>query len=165
MMKQLRRELQSMLACVPCSRPPTLRRCRNENALLATNLPYIAASEDVSRFAEACRACGWTVAEENGWLLLDHPIPPPDAAIPTALLGEVGCLISLLLRHPQDNAPCRDEIRALVKACEESPAAVRRLCGTLHGEWAHRLRKHELLPGALLPYLCAAHTIEKEEHP
>ena len=164
MITQLRHELQALWAELPCSRPPTLRRCRHENALLATNLPFIASSADVRHFTDVCRLTGWTVSEKDGWLLLDHPVPVPDCRIPQTPSGEIGCLISLLLRHPQDDAPCEGEIRALAKVCEESPAAAELFCASLHENWAQRLRRHEPLPGGLLPYLCFAHAKCKEEH-
>ena len=162
MMTQLRCELQALFLSIPCSRPPTLRRCRHADALLATNLPFIASAEAVHHFQDACRALGWTVMQRDGWLLLDHPVPAPDAVVPQTLHGESGCLISLLLRHRQDNAPCGDDIRALAKACEESPAAAERLCAEMHAVWAARLRRHEPLPGRLLPYLCFTHLICEE---
>ena len=164
MITQLRRDLLAFLRDIPCSRTPTLRRCRHDGALLATNLPFIAQPDDVRRFADACRLRGWTVSESDGWLLLDHAVTPPDSPIPDTLSGEVGCLISLLIRHPQDHAPCDDAIRALAKACEESPAVTDRLCAALHDDWAQRLRKREPLPGGLLPYLCFAHSVCKEEY-
>ena len=164
MITQLRQELQLLLNKLPCSRPPTLRRCRHEGALLATNLPFISSPGDVRLFSDACLQSGWAVTEKDGWLLLDHPVPIPDFQIPETLSGETGCLISLLLRHPKDDAPCENEIRALAKACEESPAVTVRLCAMLHEDWALRLRQHEPLTGKLLPYLCFAHAMRKEEY-
>lgn len=163
MMTALRRELLTLLEKTPCSRPPTLRRCKSDQALLATNLPFIAVPDAVAAFCEECRALGWTVTESGGWLLLDHPVPAPESSVPDTLSGECGRLISLLVRHPHDDAPCSGEIRMIAKACEDSPDTVRRVCEELHGQWAVRLRRHEPLPGGLLPYLCFAHAICKEE--
>ena len=100
-----------------------------------------------------CR--GWTVSVRNGWLALDAPVPVPTYAVPDALMGECGCCISLLLWH-QDDAPAEDFIRSVVKAADAGRLPFERLCGQLHGEFAARLRRHEALPGALLPYLCRA---------
>ena len=163
MMTALRRDLLMLLQQMPCNRTPTLRRCRSDQALLATNLPFIAAPEAVAAFREACGTLGWTVTESGGWLLLDHPVPPPEASVPGTLSGECGCLFSLLQRHPADDAPCSGDIRMIAKACEDSPGSVRRVCEEMHRQWAVRLRRHEPLPGGLLPYLCFAHTICKEE--
>ena len=64
--------------------------------------------------------------------------------------------MSLLLRHP-DAAPAEDFIRAVVKAADAGRQPFERLCGQLHAAFAERLRRHEKLPGALLPYLCQAY--------
>ena len=46
---------------------------------------------------------------------------------------------------------------AVVKAADAGRQPFEKLCAALHGEFAVRLRRHEPLPGALLPYLCHAY--------
>ncbi len=157
MIAGLRRELRLMLEDIPSSRTPSVRRCEHPDALLAVNLPFLANGAATARFIRTAQAQGWTVVSANGWLLLDHPVPVPEAPQPLHFDGETGCLLSLLTRHPDDKAPCTAEIRALVKAAEESPAAVIRLCAAMHRDWAVRLRNRQPLPGGLAPYLQYVH--------
>lgn len=156
MLTALRQQVQSVLYAVPASRKPALRRADAADALFATDLPLIAESEAVQGFIADMERRGWTLHERNGWLLLDAAVPAPEYAVPTATAGECGCCISLLLRHPE-NAPAEDHIRAVVKAADAGKQPFERLCGQLHGAFAAQLRQHQLLPGKLLPYLCAAY--------
>ena len=167
MISSLRGELRQLLAAVPTSRTPAVRRCDSPDALLATNLPFLADEAAIAQFTAAAQQNGWTVTLQNGWLLLDHPVPAPEMPPPAHFGGESGCLLSLLMRHPQDHAPCESDIRALAKAADESPAQAERLCAAMHRTWAERLRRHEALPGGLAPYLLYVHQLlhSKEDKP
>lgn len=156
MLTDLRVRVTAALQGVPARRRPALRRCDAADALLSTDLPLIAEPEAVRSFTEAMAAQGFCVLPRSGWLLLDAPVPPPDAPVPDDLAGEAGCCISLLLRHP-GAGEAEAAIRALVKAAEAGKQPFDRLCGQLHADFARKLRTHEPLPGALLPYLCAAY--------
>ena len=156
MLTALRQQVQGVLYAVPAKRKPALRRSDAPDALFATDLPLVAEEEVIRNFAAHMEACGWTVRERNGWLTLDAAVPVPETVIPADLVGECGCCISLLLRHPED-APAADGIRAVVKAADAGKQPFERLCTQLHRDFAHRLRVHQPLPGALLPYLCHAY--------
>lgn len=155
MLTALRAAVQARLARVPVWRKPALRRSDDPEALLATDLPQAADTEAVERFMAEMAAEGWLIRREKGWLLLDHAVPVPDAILPEALSGEAGCCLSLLMRHPEGEAP-PEVIRALAKAAEKGPEAVERFCAGWHGELARQLREHGPLPGKMIPYLCAA---------
>ena len=157
MISALRGELRQLLAAVPATRTPTVRRCDSPDALLATNLPFLADEAAIAQFTCAAQQSGWTVTQQNGWLLLDHPVPAPDMPPPAHFGGESGCLLHLLMRHPEEHAPCEADIRALAKAADESPAQAERLCAAMHRLWAERLRRREPLPGGLMPYLLYVH--------
>ena len=156
MLTTLRTQVQSVLYAVPAKRKPALRRSDAPDALFATDLPLVAEADIVQNFVADMTCLGWSVSVRNGWLTLDAPVPVPKHAVPDTLAGECGCCISLLLRH-EEEAPAADFIRAVVKAADAGKLPFERLCGQLHGEFAARLRRHEALPGALLPYLCRAH--------
>lgn len=155
MLTALRASVQARLARVPTWRKPALRRSDDPEALLATDLPLAADAGAVAQFMAALAAEGWLIRRDKGWLLLDHAVPVPDAALPEELSGEAGCCLSLLLRHPEGEAPSK-LIRALIKAAEKGPEAVERFCAEWHGELAQGLREHTPLPGKMIPYLCAA---------
>ncbi len=157
MLCNIRARVQEALYAVPAKRRPALRRSDAPDALLATDLPLIADAQAVEAFRAELAGMGFSTWERQGWLLLDVPVPVPDAPLPASLVGECGCCISLLVRHP-DGAPAEDFIRAVVKAADAGCIPFERLCGQLHAELAARLRRHEPLPGALLPYLCQACT-------
>lgn len=162
MLTALRRQVQSALYAVPAKRKPALRRSDAPDALLATDLPLIAEKPAVAAFVQTMAAQGWRTRLHRGWLLLDAPVPVPEADMPQCLPGECGCCISLLTRHA-DDAPAEAYIRAAVKAAEAGEKYLERLCSQLHADFAARLRRHEPLPGALLPYLCRAyHDLMKE---
>ncbi len=156
MLTALRQQVQGVLYAVPANRKPALRRSDAADALLATDLPLVAAETGVAAFRAEMNRLGWQVSQRNGWLTLDAAVPAPEAAIPDAPAGECGCCISLLLRH-RENAPAEDFIRAVVKAADAGKMPFERLCAQLHAEFSARLRRHESLPGALLPYLCCAY--------
>ena len=156
MLTGLRTQVQAVLYAVHATRKPALRRSDAPDALLATDLPLIAAADDVHAFVADMEKQGWTVRERNGWLRLDAVVPVPAYSIPTPLTGECGCCISLLLRH-REAAPAVDYIRAVVKAEDAGRMPFERYCAQLHGDFAARLREHQPLPGALLPYLCHAY--------
>lgn len=162
MLKALRAQVQAELYAVPARRKPALRRSDEPDALLATDLTLIAEEADVAAFVQTTAAHGWRTRLHNGWLLLDAPVPVPEADMPLDLAGECGCCISLLVRHP-DDGPAEVAIRALVKAADAGRPYVERLCSQLHGRLAGDLRQHAPLPGALLPYLCRVyHDLMKE---
>ncbi len=156
MLTVLRQQVQVVLYAVPAKRKPALRRSDLPEALFATDLPLVAEEEAVAAFCVQMEAQGWRIGRHKGWLTLDAPVPVPEYDIPEALDGECGCCISLLLRHP-DAASAESFIRAVVKAADAGRQPFERLCASLHGEFAVRLRNHESLPGALLPYLCHAY--------
>ncbi len=152
----LRVQVQSVLYAVPAKRKPALRRSDADNALFATDLPLIAESAAVECFITNMADMGWHTELRNGWLVMDAPVPVPEYILPKELAGECGCCISLLVRHAQ-SAPAERIIRAVVKAADAGKQPFEKLCSQLHGEFAVRLRNHEALPGALLPYLCCAY--------
>lgn len=156
MMRTLRACVNECLEGLPVRRRPALRRPDAPDALLSTDLPFAAAEETVAEFMRRMNKIGWKVWPQNGWLLLDAPVPVPESPVPVRLTGECGCCISLLLRHPED-APAETEIRAIVKAEDAGRQPMERLCGQLHADFAARLRRGEPLPGMLLPYLCHVH--------
>lgn len=157
MMKTLRAEVNGVLMSVSCRRKPALRRSDEPEALLATDLPLAADAGAVGEVIQRLTALGWRIwPAENGWLLLDAPVPPPKTVPPSTMQGECGCCIALLARHPEDG-DARGLIRSAVKAEEAGRQYFDRFCARLHGELAARLRRHEPLPGGLLPYLCRAY--------
>lgn len=157
-MRPLRHALTALLEGTAVRRRPALRRCDDPRALLATDLPQAAEDAAVADFIRRAEAEGWTVLREGGWLLMDHPVPVPDAA-PCQASGEAGCCLQLLRRHPGGDAPPGD-VRELLKAAETGQTE--RLCARWHAEWAGRLRLHQPLPGGLLPYLAAISSNEEE---
>lgn len=161
MLTALRMQVQAVLYAVPAGRKPALRRSDAPDALFATDLPLIAEESAVAAFLTEMTRLGWRIGERNGWLTLDASVPSPAYTVPDTLKGECGCCMSLLLRHRED-APAEEFIRAVVKAADAGKLPFERLCSQLHGEFAARLRRHEALPGALLPYLCHAYeTLDK----
>ena len=156
MLTALRGQVQSALYEVPAERKPALRRSDLPSALFATDLPLLAKEADVCVFCGQMEKLGWRIAIHNRWLTLDAPVPVPEYELPEVIPGECGCCISLLLRHGED-APADGYIRAVVKAADAGRQPFERLCASLHGEFAARLRQREPLPGALLPYLCCAY--------
>lgn len=161
MMRDMRRQITEVLLSSGAARKPALRRSDAPDALLATDLPLIVSPEAALAAIRRLTELGYrTWPAENGWLLMDAPLPVPEAEIPENLQGESGCCISLLARHPHGGDAGR-LIRAAVKAEEAGLRYFDRFCAELHGELAARLRRHEPLPGALLPYLCRAyHTFD-----
>lgn len=155
MLTALRQQVQSVLYAVPAKRKPALRRSDAPDALFASDLPLIAEEGAVTAFCNDLAAIGWRTDMRNGWLVLDRPVPAPEASVPADMAGEAGCCISLLMRHT-DAAPAEDLIRLVVKAADAGKTPFERVCRQLHEEFAVRLRQHEALPGALLPYLCHA---------
>ena len=152
MLKALRARVNAVLAETEVRRPPALRRSDVPDALLATDLPVAADAEATKEFIARMTADGWRVwPAVNGWLLLDAEVPMPVGGVCIAE-GECACCISLLQRHP-DSGEAKVEIRALVKAAEAGAQPFARYCEQLHHHLAARLRQHEPLPGALLPYL------------
>lgn len=155
MLSGLREQVQRVLYAVPAGRKPALRRSDAQDALFATDLPLIAESTAVEAFREEMFRLGWQTQIRGSWILLDAAVPVPDASVPAEAAGECGCCIALLQRHP-DAAPSEAFIRMVVKAADAGRQPFERICTQLHAEFAVRLRRHEALPGALLPYLCHA---------
>lgn len=155
MLTALRQAAQEALRGTPAVRRPALRRADDPEALLATDLPLVADSEELEAFTARMMAQGWCVWRAGDWLLLDAEVPAPEAHVPDDLRGEAGCCVSLLARHPNPMVD-RVAVRALVKAAESGETALERLCGQWHARWAAALREHRDLPGGLLPYLCRA---------
>lgn len=163
MLTALREQVQSILYEIPAKRKPALRRSDLADALFATDLPLVAERSAVETFCARIGQLGFRVWLYNGWLVLDGPVPVPQTHLPSALAGECGCCISLLLRHP-DAEPADAYIREVVKAADAGRQPFERLCASMHRTFAERLRKHERLPGGLIPYLCYAyHEQIKEE--
>lgn len=160
MLTALREAARERLAQIPVQRKPALRRTDNPDALLACDLPGVAAPEEVQAFTADMENAGWRIQQEDGWLLMDHDVPEPAWAWPDAYPGEWGCCLWLLRRYPGKDAPA-EKVRALVKAAEMGPGRVEWLCARWHGEFAALLREHQPLPGGLAPYLCAAMKEEK----
>lgn len=155
MLRALRAQVNEALAEVPARRRPALRRSDAPDALLATDLPLTAEAEQAAAFAERLRAEGWRIRKaENGWLLLDADVPPP-MMMEVSAAGECACCLSILQRHPEEGS-AEDMIRLVVKAADAGKQPFERLCGQLHAQLAAMLRRHEPLPGALLPYLAYA---------
>ncbi|MGN0793076.1 MAG: hypothetical protein ACI4MG_01235 [Aristaeellaceae bacterium] len=157
MLKALRLQVNTALQSVPARRKPALRRSDAPDALLATDLPLAADANAVAAFIRALTGAGWRVWQgDNGWLLLDVPVPAPEHAPDADADGECGCCLTLLTRHP-DTADATELIRLAVKAADAGRKPFERLCAWLHGELAVRLRRKEPLPGALRPYLARAY--------
>lgn len=165
MLKPLRAEVNALLEAVLGRRKPALRRATVPEALLATDLPHAADAPAVEAFIRQAEKLGWRVClAENGWLLLDKPVPVPTGDIP-ALPGRCGCCLSLLQRHPE-TGDARPYIREAVRAEEAGVGDLIRLCERMHAEFAAMLRLHRPLPGELLPYLaraCRTHRGEIEK--
>ena len=164
MLTALRAACRAHLGRACACRAPALRRSSAPDALLATDLPLITPEEAVAAFRCDMTKESWAIREEKGWLLLDHPVPPPPMQAVTDYSGEAGCCLWLLLRHPGPDCP-ETLVRALVKAEEEGKAPLERLCRAWHGEMARRLRLGLTLPGGLAPYLAHAICLLKEEKP
>ena len=154
MLTALRHACQAHLLQAEAVRKPALFRSAAPDALLATDLPLVAPPERVATFCRDMAAEGWSIREEKGWLVLDHPVPPPPMRAVTDFSGEAGCCLWLLLHHPDPDCPA-EWVRALVKAAEQSGRQLETCCAQLHAAYAARLRLHQPLPGALLPLLAA----------
>ena len=152
-MKALRRELQSLLDPCPASRPPFLRRSLLPDRLLCTDLPAVAHPADVQAFLRHAADAGWRTSLQDGLIQLAKLPEAPLLSEMPPCGGETACAVSLLSRHP--GGPFREEeLFSLLKAAEEKK--LERLCTGWHRDWAARLRRHEALPGELLPWLVNA---------
>lgn len=157
MLTAARTALAELLGGIRTPRKPAVRRAADSAWMLATDLPLLVSEEETARFLTLARDAGWrTGRAANGWLLLDCPALLPTAPVPEPLPdGETGALISLLLRHPSKETDL-PALRAVAGSSEQGRIQLERVCAGLHAAWAEALRKHEKIPGALLPYLCAA---------
>ena len=162
MLRASRAALAQLMTGISTVRPPAIRRASEDDWLLATDLSELVHPEETASFVRAAEEQGWRVGRAaNGWLLLDRIdlLPRLEASSPegTACAGEIGALISLLERHlSASNDMDARALRALAKASEQGSRALTRVCAGLHLDWAEKLRRHEKIPGALLPYLRAA---------
>lgn len=152
MLTQARALLNGLMAALPTSRKPALRRSDVPGFTLATDLPLCADETTVADFVQQAAARGCRAVLSNGWLLLD-PVIRVSISASSVVPGdsEAACLISLLHRHP-DTIHDPECIRRLARACDAGSGAMARLYPQLHHEWAQRLRRHEPLPD-VLPYL------------
>lgn len=157
MLTSLRAEVNALLSETQVRRKPALRRSDTPYALLATDLPFTTEERLVEDFIASAEAAGWTISRaDNGWLLLDKPVPVPDVDANKTATGECGCCLSLLARHP-DDGDAEELIRAVVRAEEAGIVAFGRFCTALHSHLAALLRQHLPLPGTLRPYLIHAY--------
>ncbi|MBR4712022.1 MAG: hypothetical protein IKP10_08290 [Clostridia bacterium] len=157
MLRAAREAAVELMRGIPAARRPALRRANEAGWMLATDLPLIADEAGREHFLTLAREAGWrTGRTPGGWVLLDRldllPQAPPPDRLPD---GEAGALISLLARHPSDGTD-DEALRAIAAAAEQGRPQLDRLCAALHAAWARALRRHEKIPGALMPYLCAA---------
>ena len=77
MLRELRAQVNALLADTPVRRKPALRRSDAPGALLATDLPHAADEAATADFIARAEAAQWSVRRaENGWLLLDKPVLP-----------------------------------------------------------------------------------------
>lgn len=166
MLTALRAEANALLAATCTRRKPALRRSDAPGALLATDLPFAADPDAVADFTARAERAGWLVTQApNGWLLLDHEVPLPDAPLPDVADGACGRCLSILMRHPEAG-DAREWIRRIVTALDAGERDFQRLCERLQAELAAMLRRREPLPGALAPYLAQAYiTLEKRRNP
>lgn len=159
MLRKIRAQVNAALADTPVRRRPALRRSDDPTALLATDLPFAADEAAVSGFIARLTAAGFTVsAAPNGWLLLDAPAPVPEGrnGENCTPVGEAGCCLSILRRH-QEAGEYTALLRSLLKAAEAGRQPFERFCAELHATLASMLRRHQPLPGGLLPYLTYAY--------
>lgn len=161
MLTGLRREMNALLQQYPTRRPCALRRSLHPDFLLAADLPQAAEQDTVLAFIRRAEQEGWTVRQENGWLLLDHALPQPFIREDVAPSGRLGNAIWLLRLHPSDVMDA-GTLRLLAKAAEEGERAVERVCDGCVRDWAVRLRRREALPGGLLPYMLQAACLLEE---
>ena len=152
MLTELRKNIAELISQCPTRRPCAVRRSLSPDFLLAIDLPHAAEEATVEKFLHLAQENGWTASVENGWILLDHALPVPPAYADTAANGRLANAIWLLQHHPSDETDDA-ALRALAKAAEEGDKAVERFCDGCVKDWAVRLRMHQALPGALLPYL------------
>lgn len=153
MLRPLRQQASDALNALPVRRRPALRRSDAPDALLATDLPFAADEDAVATFVAGMERLGWRVwRAQNGWLLLDAPVPVPEAPALVRAEGACACCLSILQRHPQ-GGDASDAIRDVVKAAEAGRQPFERLCALLHERLAAMLRLHQPLPAALIPYL------------
>ena len=144
----MRKELAAILSGIACRRPPALRRSPANDWLYATDLPGLCGENELEEAERRLGEAGWEYRSADGWLTLRKPADiPPDGWYRGPFGPEAGCCRSLLARHPDaDPAGSAAVQRRLIKAAEEGEKAYEQACGSLHLEWAVRLRKGERLP-------------------
>lgn len=74
MLTSLRKRVTELMASVPVTRKPALRRSDEPDMLLATDLPGLTDSSSLEVLLETLTADGWSFRQQNGWLLLDHEL-------------------------------------------------------------------------------------------
>ena len=144
MLTRARAEIAELLKGLPVSRPPAVRRAIPDDWMLACDLPQCAEAEAVGRFVRCAEESGWRVDRRDGWILLDKTevldaYAGDHTGSPLRASGEMGCVLSLLERHPE----FREDpsiLRMLAKASELSPVAAEPEYRKLHEALAIRLR-------------------------
>ena len=144
MLTRARAEIAELLKGLPVSRPPAVRRAIPDDWMLACDLPQCAEAETMDRFVRCAEDNGWRIERRDGWILLDKTeildlCAGDHTGSPLRDSGEMGCVLSLLERHPV----FREDpsiLRILAKASELSPVAAEPECRKLHQEMAVRLR-------------------------
>ncbi|MBQ9252888.1 MAG: hypothetical protein IJ188_09665 [Clostridia bacterium] len=136
-----RRELNLLLSSLPARRKPALRRSLRPDFLFAVDLPACVEAPVCEQFLLAAAAAGWQGTEIQGWINLcrgDGALP--EGLFPPDMIGEAGCLRSLMDRHTFLR-PTEVQWIAMIKAREEGPAAWEQACRLIHQDWARRLRE------------------------
>lgn len=165
LMTPYRQTVQALLADLPVTRRPFLRRSLRPDALLATDLPRVTTPPWQAWFLASLERQGWSVLCCGELLELTPPLTPPPSTGPVrpgAGGPALRRLHSLLSRHPQpggDPTP----VLAFLKAQESGPQPLESLCYALCRQCALCLRNHQRLPGELLPYV--HHALMEEGEP
>lgn len=160
-----RQEALAMLSAVPAGRKPFLRRSLRPDALLTTDLPRVAAEEDLAEFILRLEAQGWTALRQGELLELTPALRPPAPVEKVAWGGDrpaLRRLHSLLSRHPAPGGGIAP-LLAFLKAEEAGAQPLEALCQNLCRQCALCLRAHASLPGDLLPYV--RYALAKEGKP
>ena len=150
----LRKELAELLEQADGKRRPALRRSLLRDWLYAADLAAACPGHAGEALAKELRAAGWETREDGDWTQMRKPVyRPPEGWYSGPFGPEAACCASLLERHP--GGPEGEDpgiICRLIKAGEEGPEAVERVCAELHREWAARMRAGKPLPGISREY-------------
>lgn len=150
----LRKELAALLKAAAGTRKLSVRRSTDPEWIYSTDLPAVCSGAVPDPVKEALISAGWEYRQDGEWLLLRRPEPePPEDWYAGPFGKEAGCCLSLLDRHPGSGSEPADAAqRMLIKAGEEGGKAYEEACGTLHREWAERLRQRRPLPAISRKY-------------